>query len=103
MTFCDILLVHVLFTIVHMQYIAKSKRYIPEVVNYLTSCSGCFCDGKGTHTTYRSEPATYTSMLMYMYVYYVGKVFPPFSPKSCPVLEFEGELGEGTDMDSPPS
>ena len=67
MTFCDILLVHVLFTIVHMQYVAKSKRYIPEVVNYLTSCSGCFCNGEGTHTctctTCRSEPAACTCIL----------------------------------------
>ena len=43
----------------------------------------------------------YTYMLMYMYVY-VGKVFPPFSPKTYPVLEFESEPGEGTDMDSLP-
>ena len=47
---------------------------------------------------------TYILMYMYMYMYvYVGKVFPPFSLKSCPVLEFESEPGEGTDMDSLPS
>ena len=52
-----------------MQYIAKSKRYIPEVVNYLISCSGCFCNGEGIHVLHVDQNLLhvyYTYMLMYM-------------------------------------
>ena len=95
---------YALFVIMCVQYIAMSKRYIPEMVNYLTSCCGCFCNKDGMHYLHQSPYIT-PAVLYYMYIIrvHVGVICPPFSSRSCPVLEVESELSKGTNMDNLPS